>query len=202
MIKSITTAVLLCASLGATAQSVDELKRSLAEKDATIRELRRQIDVLERPGRQPQDAVTTVPDNQGTAAREDEELDRALERTLVQQGGLLLPSGVYELQPEATYAHWDKSRGPLREETGSALTLRAGLPWQSQLQIRLPYLHVATATSSTTALGDASLALSKQLTRERQGWPGVVASLGWSARTGRDGFDGTAPTGSGFNTVS
>jgi hypothetical protein len=149
-----------------------------------------------------QHAVSGVQPQEARTSTEDEELDRALERTLVQQGGLLLPSGVYELQPEATYARWDKSRGPLREETGGALTLRAGLPWQSQLQIRLPYLHVATATSSTTALGDASLALSKQLTRERQGWPGIVASLGWSARTGRDGFDGTAPTGSGFNTVS
>jgi hypothetical protein len=203
MIKSITTAILLCGSLSATAQTVDELKRALAERDATIRGLRQQLEALEAPKNKlrPQ-ALSAVAPQEPRPSKEDEELERALERTLVQQGGLLLPYGVYELQPEATYAHWDKSRGPLREETGTALTFRAGLPWQSQLQLRLPYLHVATATSSATALGDASLSLSKQLARERQGWPGIVASLGWSARTGRDGFDGTAPTGAGFNTFS
>lgn len=201
MIRLFTAAILACASLGAAAQSVEELKRALAERDATIRELRQRIDALEGQ-KMAQPALSAVAPAPGGSKQEDEVLDRALERTLVQQGGLLLPAGVYEFQPEATYAHWDKARGPLREESGAALTLRAGLPWDAQVQVRLPYLHVTTANSSATALGDASLSLSKQLAREGDGLPGVIASLGWSARTGRDGFDGSAPTGSGFNTFS
>jgi hypothetical protein len=201
MIRLFTASILACVSLAAAAQSIEELKRALAERDATIGELRQRVEALEEQ-RFPKKKGSAAPIPATAPAKDDEELDRALERTLVQQGGLLLPRGVYEWQPEASYARWDKSRGPLREETATALTLRAGLPWDSQLQVRLPYTHVATANSSGTALGDASLSVSKQLARERQGWPGIIASLGWSVRTGRDGFDGTAPTGSGFNTVS
>jgi len=202
MIRLFTAAILVCGSVGAAAQTVEELKRALAERDATIRELRQRVEALEERSHPQEKGSRASPAPSAAPAKDDEELDRALERTLVQQGGLLLPAGVYELQPEFTYAHWDKSRGPLREETGAALTLRAGLPWDSQIQLRVPYLHVTTASSAATAFGDAALAISKQFSREREGWPGVVGSLGWSTRTGRDGFDGRAPTGSGFDTFS
>src|SRR6478752_5013146 len=129
MIRLFTAAILACASLGAAAQNVEELKRALAERDATIRELRQRIDALEGQ-KIPRQAMSTVAPAE-TTSKEDQELDRALERTLVQQGGLLLPAGVYEFQPEAAYAHRDKSRGPLRDEDGAAPIIRAGLPWES-----------------------------------------------------------------------
>jgi hypothetical protein len=190
-------ATLLLAAGLACAQSVEELQRAIDERDAVIRELRQRIDALEKGAKPP------APAPPGAVGQpDDEELDRALERTLVQQGGLLLRAGTYEWQPEASYAHWDASRGPLRDESGAALTLRAGLPWDSQVQIRVPYLRVTTATDSGSAFGDVALSISKQLARERGSWPGVIASVGWTTRTGKDGFDGGAPTGSGFNTLS
>lgn len=186
--------LLLGAQGASQAQSVEELKRGIAERDAVILELRKRIEALEK-----QAAVPAKP--AAAAAAEDEELTRALERTLVQQGGLLLPSGSYELQPEASYAHWDRSRGPLRRLAGTALSARVGLPWESQFQLRVPYLHVVSTTGSRTALGDVELSLSRQLAREAPGRPGLIASLGWLGRTGKDGFDGRTPTGAGFNVL-
>lgn len=200
---------LVCGAAGA--QSVEDLQRAIRERDQTIRELQQKVEALESqakgragaPSAADRAAATPKPlrDEAGEGA-DDEELSRALERTLVQQGGLLLPTGSFEVQPEVSYAHWDKSRGPLRHQSVAALTLRAGLPWASQFQVRVPYVHAVVAGASATRLGDIDLSLSKQLAQERGGWPGLIASLSWSARTGRDSFAGGAPTGSGFNVVS
>jgi hypothetical protein len=198
MIRILAIAALLLGARGvAQAQSVEELKRGIAERDATILELRQRIEALEK-----RSAAAARPGPAATApGADDDELARALERTLVQQGGLLLRPGAYELQPEASYAHWDRSRGPLRRIAGTALSMRAGLPWESQFQVRVPYLHVVSATGSRTAFGDAELSLAKQVMREAPGRPGLIASLGWLARTGEDGFDGRTPTGAGFNVL-
>jgi hypothetical protein len=196
----IAAAVLLVGLFGAAhAQTVEELKRAISERDAIIQELRQKLEALERgPTPRPAPAPNVlVP----TAADDDEELNRALERTLVQQGGLLLRRGTYELQPEASYANWDPARGAARYVAGAALSWRAGLPWESQFQLRVPYIHVSTAAGSANALGDIDLSLSKQLARESAGTPGLIASLGWTGRTGRDGFDGRVATGGSFNVV-
>lgn len=192
--RMLAAAALLSLAQAAPAQTVEELKRQLAERDAEIRQLRERLQALESRA-----AVLSRPDTKAQA--EEEDLNRALERTLVQQGGLLLRPGTLELQPEISYAHWDRARGPLLRESSAALTLRWGLPRDFQIQARIPYLHVVTAGASTTAFGDASFALTKQLVREAQARPGLVAFAGWSARTGRDGISGGAPTGAGFDYV-
>ena len=165
----------LTASAQAQTQTVEELQRLLRERDAKIRELEK------------------------TLTPEDDELNRALERTLVQQGALVLPARTYELEPQVAYAHWDRDRGPFRYEWDASLALRAGIGWQSQLQVRVPYVHATTASDSTTALGDISFSLVKQLGREEGRRPGVFAALGWVSRTGEDGFSGRVPTGGGFD---
>lgn len=201
MIRIVGAAALLLGVLGAAhAQSVEELKRAISERDAIILELKQKLEALER-GPAPRAAPAPGIPAPAPTADEDEELSRALERTLVQQGGLLLRKGAYELQPEASYANWDPARGPARYSAGAALSLRAGLPWESQFQLRVPYVHVSTAAGSATALGDIDLSLSKQLLHESRGVPGLIASLGWTSRTGRDGFDGRVATGGGFNVV-
>ena len=194
----------------AGAQSIEELQRDIRERDATIRELRQKIEALENQVKgnvgeraaADSPSATPKPIRDANAAGDDDELSRALERTLVQQGGLLLPPGNFELQPEVSYAHWDKSRGPLRHESTVSLSVRAGLPWDAQIQIRVPYVRAVVAGASATGLGDIDLSLSKQLAHEAGGWPGLIAALGWSARTGRDSFSGGAPTGSGFDVLS
>jgi len=169
------------------AQSAEELQRMLKERDARIQELIRRIQALEK--------------DRPAASEEDEELNRALERTLVQQGGMLLRAGAGELEPQLSYAHWDKSRSALRHVGEAALVFRAGLGWESQFQARVPYLHVSTASASATDFGDIELSLSRQLVRESGPVPSLVASLGWLIRTGNDAFAAEVPTGGGFNVL-
>jgi len=165
----------------AQAQSVEELQRQVRERDAKIREL---TDALE-----------------GKSAPEDEELSRALERTLVQQGAMVLAAGTYELEPQFSYAHWDADRGPFREEWDAALVFRAGFGRGWQVQAAVPYVHLSTATDSASGIGDASFSLAKQLRHDDERWPAVLASVTWEARTGKDGFDGSVPTGGGVNAL-
>lgn len=187
MIRVLLAAGLLGCGSGALAQSADELKREIERRDAEIRRLQERLEAAER---KPAD---TQP--------EDDELNRALERTLVQEGLLVLPRGRFELQPQASYAHWDTDRGALRYQWDASLTARAGVGWETQLQMTVPYLHVATSTDSTTDLGDLSISATRQLAPERRNTPAVLASLGWVARTGQDPFSGRVPTGSGFNVL-
>jgi hypothetical protein len=81
------------------------------------------------------------------------------------------------------------------------LVARAGLGGESQFQTRIPYLRVSTDAGSATGFGDMEFSLSRQFVREAAPIPSVVASLGWLARTGKDGFDGEIPTGGGFNVL-
>lgn len=166
---------LLVAPAIAYGQSPEELK-------ATIRQLQERLRALEKP-------------------QDDEEMDRALERALVQQGGLVLRRGTYEIEPQLSYANWDKRRNTLRHASEAALGLRVGLGWDSQLALRVPYLHVRSSDDSEAGLGDIGLSLSKQLASERGPWPSLVASVGWLAKTGEDGFDGGVPTGGGFDVL-
>src|SRR5688500_7508179 len=174
----LTLVALLLAGHGtAWPQSVDELQGIIKKREAEIEGLKRRIEKLEEDASRPSDA-------------DDDEMNRALERALVQQGGMLLPPGAYELEPQASYAHWDKSRSTLRHETDVALSLRAGLPWDSQIQLRVPYAHVSTSGGSETALGDVDLSASKQFKPEGRSLPSLVGSLSWHARTGKDALDG------------
>lgn len=188
MRRCLALVALLVAGHGAAwSQGIEELQRLLKEREAEIETLKRRLEKSEGDAAKPGDA--------------DEEMNRALERALVQQGGLLLASGTYELEPQISHARWDKSRGTLRHETDVALSLRAGLPWESQFLVRVPYVHVSTSAGSETAPGDIDLALSRQLRREGASLPSLVGSLTWHGRTGKDGLDGGVPTGGGFNVV-
>lgn len=180
-------AALLAASVPACAETGEDLQRALRERDAEIERLKRRIERLEDAAAKPAD--------------DDEEMNRALERALVQQGGLLLPRGTYEVVPQLSYAHWDRSRGALRHQTDAALSFRAGLPAELQVQAALPYVHVSTSAGSETALGDIDVALSRQFRHESASLPSLVGTLAWHARTGKDAFEGGIPTGAGFNAV-
>lgn len=188
MIRLLALAALLFAQAqAARAQDIEELQRMIRERDARIEELNRRLQALETDRPAP--------------SEEDEETNRALERTLVQQGGMLLGAGTGELEPQLSYAHWDKSRSALRHVGEAALVFRAGLGWESQFQARVPYLHVSTASASTTDVGDIDLSLSRQFVQEAGPVPSLVASIGWLSRTGNDGFGGEVPTGGGFNVL-
>jgi hypothetical protein len=155
----------------------------------------------------------------------DPELD-ALNRVLVETGGLLLPPWTFELQPEMEYSYkgangllileQDGVRQVLAQSTDltrleGALTARIGLPWRSQAEVRVPYLHVSEESSFSNqssrndehGLGDIEVGLSHQVLREN-GWvPDLIAGLRYRAPTGDDSFgsDGKLPLGTGFHGI-
>lgn len=178
--RAVLVALLAWAAGLAQAQTTEDLQRQVKERDAKIRELTARLEAQKKP-------------------EDDDELNRALERTLVQQGAMVLPARVYEIEPQLSYAHWDKDRGPFRYVWNAALNARAGIGWDSQLEVRVPYVHAATPTDSASELGDVSFAAVKQLAQEGRGRPALLVSIGWVTHTGQDAFGGQVPTGSGFN---
>jgi hypothetical protein len=156
-----------------------------------------------------------------------------LERVLIGHSALLLSPWTLEVEPSLTYAHTSSDRiivdgvaildifgiglvvGEIVSERTrrdlllSALTLRLGLPWDSQIESRIPYRYesnrVVTAdfaerTEQNHGLGDIEYAFSHQLTREK-GWiPDLVGNLRWKTTTGESSSDDLSP-GSGFHSV-
>ena len=201
-------------------------------RDALTEELRRRIEVLEKrleekPAPLPAPALPAapVPAAPKPAASEeagrDDEGARALERTLVRTGALVLPKGAFEFEPRLQYsyrgseglrivsvggvaqiAQQDISRNQLEASIG----LRAGLPWSMQAAVRVPYLwaHEDRATASATreserisGLGDIEVGLAKQFFDERRSRPALLASLNYRFTTG-DHELGRISSGSGF----
>jgi hypothetical protein len=204
--RLLATAVLLCTGLPVSAQTVEELRRTLTEKESEIELLRHRIEVLEReltPRR-------VMHGSQGFQPGDvSEESNRALERALVRQGGLLLSKGSFEIEPNFVYSHASQTAPYYsRDAFGPGLTLRAGLPWQSQLEITLPFVierqRIEGRSFSSNGKGDISLGLSHQLMSEKKGWPSLIGTLQYQASTGRNTVlesDTPVARGSGFDSL-
>jgi hypothetical protein len=203
------------------------------ERDAVIEELRHRIEVLEKrledkPAPPPPPPAVTQPPSPPApkpSASEDagraDESARALERSLVREGGLVLPSGAIEVEPRLQYTY--RASEGLRivtagamaqvaeqdtrsDELEASLGIRVGLPGSFQAEMRLPYAWIDEnrATSSTlsesqraSGRGGLELGLSKQLLAEGRGRLGLLASLNWKSAIGHDDLGRLSP-GSGF----
>jgi hypothetical protein len=112
-------------------------------------------------------------------------MDRALERTLVREGALVLPPWVVEVTPQFSYAHWDTVQDPyVRNTYSGAVSLRFGLPWTSQMAVSLPYTYSQLRDgSSDSGFADAGVLFSKELLDELQWLPNLVGSVGWTSPT-------------------
>jgi hypothetical protein len=155
---------------------------------------------------------------------DEEAAQRALERTLVQTGVLLLPPGQAEVTPSFAYTRSEQEAAvallsdgativgneSFRSDTWDAdLGLRFGLPYDSQLELDLPYSFVdeSNVTSSGFATideqngsgsgwGDLTLGLAKTLARE-EGWrPDLIGRVSWDTGTG-ERFDDDVSLGGG-----
>jgi hypothetical protein len=184
----------------------------------TAQEPTSEASAAQSPAGQPE-----VPTDSGAL---DEGGSTALERTLVREGGLLLPEGAIEVEPSLSYLYKESARGVsvlrddviateqanVREDNVEAsVTARIGLPWDSQLELTVPYNYIDERTNlagteigrDTHGFGDIDIGLTHQLIRER-GWvPDVLAAVTWTADTGKGDpnvSDGLA-IGSGYHSL-
>jgi len=201
---------ILLAAMPALGQSVDELKRQLADKEAETQRLRERIQVLERevtPRRIKQAKAREALPEDSQEAREDS--NRALERALVRESGLLLPARRFEVEPNVVYSHSTASANNFRRDAyGPGLALRAGLPWRSQIDVSVPYVferrRSAGIKTDDNGIGDFTLGVSHQILNERASVPGVIGSLSYTASTGKNTlYENATPValGSGFNSL-
>jgi outer membrane putative beta-barrel porin/alpha-amylase len=154
-----------------------------------------------------------------------EEGDRALERALARQSVFVLRAGVRELEPAIEYTYRGSDAVEIVNPSGGAptvarqdvkqdrletrLTFRAGLPHESHVEIRLPYVFLrndrSTAdrleeTDHTSGVGDLQLGFTKQLAEDRPARPAVLATVNWRMPTGA--FRRGEPSiGSGFHAL-
>lgn len=163
----------------------------------------------------------------GQSSNDEDLAARALDRTLVTTGAVLLPSGLLEVEPEFLYTRSEQSApGTFTDSAGAvfvseqrlnqdvvtaAAQLRLGIPYDTQLELYLPYTNareqrvttvglVPTANTSSTVsgIGDVNLAVAKTLLTERAGRPNLVARVSWDTDTGRTDAQGLS-TGTGYN---
>jgi hypothetical protein len=213
-------------------QERQELERKLQLRDNAIIELLERVETLEqRVGVQratrntdesSEQVVTPLTEREltqapGAVVVEEGDAERALERSLTLEGALLLPSGVLEIEPGISYVRKEDtapgfvtvgtqvfaSETELNANILTAnLALRLGLPWESQLEIGLPYrwskvesvtnidfVPTTSTKQSNSELGDVSIGLATTLLREGLWRPDLVARFTWDAVTGdADGF--------------
>lgn len=229
----------------ATAQArdghVQELERMLQERDTVIIELLDRVEALERrvgvrrapadPADEPErDAIPAIGNDSdrapGVVVVDEEDAERALERSLSREGALLLASGILEAEPGLAYARQEDTTPILVTSGGNAfagemerntsgltgsLALRLGLPRDTQLEIGVPYrwreVESVTSVNFTTTdvskqsgagWGDIRAGLAKTLLREGLWRPDLVGRLTWDTDTGETG-DGGVSLGGGFD---
>ena len=159
----------------------------------------------------------TAPPAPGQFAVDPEAAERALERTLVATGNLLVPVGFAEVEPLFSYTRREVPTQVLfnvnRNELFPALDVRVGLPWESQIEIALPWNFEEQQTTDIAvsppqvisnrwgnAVGDLTLGAAKQFVHE-SGWiPSVLGRVTWEIPTGPIRANGV-PMTSGFNRV-
>ncbi len=172
------------------------------------------------PDRTPdgRDASQTAP---GEVAVDPEAAERALERTLVLTGDLLLPVGKADIEPFISYEFDDTSDLPAnvlidsggnliatnrrveRDVILTGVNLRAGLPFGSQVELSLPYRFVrrqenqdlSSATSSDesgSGIGDLRVGVATTLLREDGWFPDIVGRVTWDSDTGKDSDNGVS----------
>jgi hypothetical protein len=195
----------------------EDLVQALAQRDRQIADLEHRLAELERARAAPPIATIPASSPSGSAtglatAPADEEAElAALSRALVQRGGLVLPPWRAEFIPSFTYSNREVQGLALaptpegiptvadqrlrQDQLRATAALRLGLPWASQIEVRVPYAWLRQsralgdgthAVNNGSGFGDVELALSHELFREK-GWrPDLTGALSWRFPTGRD----------------
>ena len=197
-----------------------DLEAALHQRDEEISALEKRIAALEGEHAATAAPIQTLPAAAESASAsaptrtgEDETALEALTRGLVQRGALVIPKWSVEVAPSLSYSH-SQIQGVVlvdtpegistvsdqrqRNDTGEArLAVRLGLPWRSQIEVRLPFdwkrqdsaLGDGTNVfNSEKDIGDVEVELSHQFLVEK-GWrPDLVGALSWRFPTGQDPY--------------
>jgi len=162
---------------------------------------------------------------------DEEAAQRALERTLTQAGALLLRPGAFTVTPGFSYTRNESTSGELaqiadpasgatsvvmldrnlrRNEFAAHLGFKAGLPWESQFELDLPYNYVRASrvaalgpedSGNGSGFGDASIGIAKTLLREKGALPDLIGRLTYNTGSGRR-FDGRVSLPGGYSGLS
>ena len=241
-------------SVPATELSREELAEALRLRDAALLQLEARIGRLEqaliavvqaaeadgaavgpRPAGPPEapEPVRTAQAEPAPAAPDaepgdEDAIDRALERALLQTGALVLPRGMMTVEPSFTYRREERNAPTFFvsgdavlsgndalaiSTTERALTIQLGLPLRTQVEVELPHRVRSQETTTTVAFvpvdlrevshdafGDVRVALSRGLLRERGRLPNLVGTVVWNTDTGTE--DQGVRTGTGFHELS
>jgi hypothetical protein len=212
-----------------------DLEAALRQRDQEIAALEKRIAALEGDRAAPGGEIKTVPATGETAssaatASGDEVALEALTRGLVQRGALVLPKWSFEVVPSISYSH-SQTQGLVLVETPEGvptvsdqrqrddigegrLTVRLGLPWRSQLEVRAPFDWKAQDSAlgdgtnvynREASVGDVEIELSHQFLAEKSWWPDLVGAVSWRFPTGQDPLRvpvANLASGGGVNTIS
>lgn len=159
---------------------------------------------------------------------DEDAAQRALERTLVQTGALLLASGQAEIQPFINYSRRESKEPFLYLDNADLLTANAsirrndldmganllvGLPFEAQAEFRLPYklanqsvvgsngITANAITHDANGLSNMNLGLAKTLLHEKGWQPDLIGRVAWDIPNGDLSSNGIA-MGGGFSSVS
>ena len=241
-----------CSSLGGLSQNNDspttqQLLQKMAERDQMIEKLMNRLEKLEKTQvavanpaangsapASPANPATPKPQaSNGKSAVGNFEVDedaaqRALERTLVQTGALLLPSGQAEIQPFMNYSRRESKEPFLYLDNADLLTANAsirrndldmganllvGLPYEAQAEFRLPYklanqsvvgnngITANSITHDANGLSNINVGLAKTLLHEKGWQPDLIGRVNWDIPSGDLSSNGMA-MGGGFSSVS
>lgn len=218
---------------------IEVLERQLGERDKVMLELLDRIEALEQrfgvkrvikdassPRQAP--AKEEISGTPGAVVVDARTAERALERSLSREGALLLPAGTLELEQGLSFSRLEQFTNSFVVAGGDTLAAqternanrlsvdmgaRLGLPWDTQLEIGVPFrvaeietttnVGFAPAASSSTrgsGFGDLRVGLAKTLVRENLWRPDVVGRITWDTDTGQSSDNGVS-LGGGFNEV-
>lgn len=153
--------------------------------------------------------------------------ERALERTLVQTGGLLLEPWQLEVNAAFSFSR-DEQAVPViltqndatilaqdvyrRSDSIGNLQLFLGLPGDLQFELGVPYQQVEESRvtnigftgleeikSTGSGIGDLTIRLAKTMVREKAWRPDLIARLEWNTDTGEERDHGVTLGSNGFN---
>ncbi|MBW2503972.1 MAG: transporter [Deltaproteobacteria bacterium] len=233
--------LLLCLALAQQTEAAndDELQRQLLARDKVILDLLERVEVLERrvgvqrttpgPVNSPESNEKIVQNSTltpGAVVVEEGAAERALELSLTREGALLLLPGILNVETRLTYTRQEDKTPTFisldnnliageTEVNANSLTadlqLRLGLPWESQLEIGVPYQWrnvefvsnanfspIDKSSQSGSGLGDLRVGLAKTLSKEKLDWPDLIGRITWDTDTGSVDANGV-PLGGGFN---